>query len=200
MKSLAGNEKLKKSLGGRAKDYPQKNRFCSVVDFRKMDDKWKNNEDKEENLLMFQAQDGGDEVHDNMNLTYFHNSKKNIIPNPKSKGNDDVGDKVEPILAARTTGPQLTLSFHVDALDNMRCYLYINGQCARFMPPDIKMVLPRFFDDSDVNKKFVDSERIDKIIDGLDGKLRDDIFQAFLDENKVECPWKTEFQAKQKKN
>merc|ERR1712129_228895 len=42
-------------------------------------------------------------------------------------------------------GKMLTFSFHAEAEDNIRCYMYSNGQMMRFMPKDILTVLPRFF-------------------------------------------------------
>jgi len=192
-------EKVKKKMNRMS--YPHKFRFCSVVDFRKMkggDDESKADPDEsKDNLFMFHPQEGGDEVTGKVKLTYFHNSKRNIIPNPGNLNDDD--EKKNPILASDTHGPQFVLSFHVDELDDMRCYLFINGKCTRFFPPDIKMVLPHFFVESDANKDFVKGDDIDEIINNLDGKLRDGKFAAFLEENKVECPWKKEYVNKKKK-
>jgi len=200
LKPLA--EKVKKETN--QKFYPHKSRFCSVVDFRKMkggDDESKADpEESKDNLFMFHPQDGGNEVDGKVKLTYFHNSRRNIIPHPENLNDDD--DKQRPIFSSETHGPQFVLSFHVDELSDMRCYLFINGQCTRFFPPDIKMVLPRFFVESKANKDFVAGKSepsIDEIINNLDGKLRDDKFSAFLEENKVECPWKKEYEDKKKK-
>merc|ERR1719195_440311 len=174
--------KKKLSIGP---DYPQKYRFVGAADFR----------GKENKLFMFTAKEGTDKVYSDVKLSYFNNSKENIIP---SKKKDDDDEKKEP-LQARSVGPQFVLSFHVDSVEDMRCYLYINGQCARFFPPDIKMVLPRFFEESDENKAFVDGPEIDRIIMDCKGKIRDDKFKAFLDENKVKCAWEEEYKLKNKK-
>ena len=112
------------------------------------------------------------------------------------------------------------LSFHVDSAENIRCYLYINGQCTRFLPPDIKMVLPLFFEKNKVNDAFVNDGKCDEMIRRVQDKLRgmiqsvlmvisefdilwmcwwlitDDGFRAFLKANKVECAWKKEYTSK----
>merc|ERR1711971_583651 len=49
-------------------------------------------------------------------------------------------------------GKMLTFSFHVEAEDNIRCYMYSMGQMMRFMPKDILTVLPRFFVAEDKKK------------------------------------------------
>merc|ERR1711933_131670 len=40
----------------------------------------------------------------------------------------------------------MTLSFHIEAVDEIRCYLYMHGGMIRFIPEDIQLILPVFFD------------------------------------------------------
>eukprot|EP01084_Bolivina_argentea_P312447 540926_1 len=42
-------------------------------------------------------------------------------------------------------GSLLTFSFIVKEQDQIKCYLYWNGQTIRFMPEDVKIILPRIF-------------------------------------------------------
>lgn len=64
------------------------------------------------------------------------------------------------------------LSFHVESEESMRCYFYIHGQCTRFMPADMKMLLPLFFEDSDANRKFAEGKVIMEWINDMETKLR----------------------------
>ena len=36
-------------------------------------------------------------------------------------------------------------SYHIEAVDRIKCYLWWNQQCIRFMPRDLKNILPRMF-------------------------------------------------------
>ena len=63
------------------------------------------------------------------------------------------------------------LSFHVDSKEDIRCYFFVHGQWTRFQAKDIKLLLPLFFVESDENKAFVKSKRIDQLIDEMDGLL-----------------------------
>lgn len=193
----AAYEKLKD--GAKNKRFPVESRFCSVLDLRKShDDDGKKeeedgNEEKEDgNLFVFEPEAASAKVHPNPSaLNFFHNSRHSIIPNPEPSGGDDEKE-ADPMLNAKTLGPHILLSFHVEAADNMRCYIHINAQCTRFLPEDLKMLLPLFFEESQDNLNFVKSPELKAMIDGLDGKLRDDQFRVFLKDNKVECAYKQE--------
>jgi len=182
----------KLSAAAQSKQFPQHHRFCSILDLRKGRDDGKGGGDEKDdgNLFVFEPEAESQKIHKNaMALNFFHNSKHSIIPNPKPSGDEKEN---EPMLSSATTGPQIMLSFHVEAEDNMRCYFYINGQCTRFLPEDLRMLLPLFFEESEENLKFVKGEGIKQMIAGLEGKLRDDQFRVFLKDNKVECPYQKE--------
>merc|ERR550539_111300 len=77
-------------------------------------------------------------------------------------------------------GAMIVLSFHVESTDEMRCYMYINGQVLRFMPEDIQLVLPLFFDaEFKKNKEFAQSEKAKKLVKKMKDNLRDVHFEAF---------------------
>merc|ERR1712083_317806 len=131
----------------------------------------------------FGAAEGSDSLAASaLSLNYFHNTKKSIVPG--------VPSTEEAVLNASSTFPHVTFSFHVLAADEIRCYFYTNGQSARFLARDIKLVLPLFFVNSEENKEFAEGKEMLKIIDRIDGKLRDEPFERFLKDNKVECPLK----------
>ena len=61
----------------------------------------------------------------------------------------------------------------MDQQNDMRCYLFMNGQCARFIAEDVLLLLPYFFEDTKENKKFVESPEARHIINRMKmkGKL-----------------------------
>jgi len=161
--------------------FPQFTRFCSILDFRA-------DEEKEDNLFVFEPEDGSKKIHKNaMALNYVQNSRRSVLPNPDSKDDED-----SQLLTAMTTGPQFMLSFQVEAADNMRCYLYINGQFTRFLPEDLKMMLPNFFVQSEDNEKFTESDELKEMIERMKEKLIDVRFRAFLKASEVKCPFEEE--------
>ena len=66
----------------------------------------------------------------------------------------------------------LQLSYHVDEQDNIRCYFYFAGQCARFLPEDIKLLLPLFFEETDTNTKFANGKEALFIIKSMRMRLK----------------------------
>ena len=184
------------------KTFPRFNRFCSVLDLRGDDkgkDDEKKEDSDEHNLFVFEAEEKSKMIHKPvMALNFFHNSKTNIIPDPNASDEPDIDQNDEPTLASGTLGPQIMvcaplksirestardnyrlcclrniqLSFHVEAADNMRCYFFINGQCARFLPEDLKLMLPLFFEPTDENVEYMDSKELDRMIKELDGKFK----------------------------
>jgi len=192
-------------MEGKVKEesFPRNQRLCSVMDLRGPDDA----ENGIDNFFLFRPVDGADRVEQNpLSLNYFNNAKKSIIPNANDQKQDDHGDKA--ILNTATSGPQITLSFHVDTEDSIRCYFFLNGQCTRFQAQDIKLVLGRIFEiagddrQSQQNKAFLegnDQINIMEIIEDVETKLKDDDFEKFLRLNKVTCPLKEEQEKKDKK-
>merc|ERR1712079_30504 len=162
----------------------QFNRFISIVDLR---DEVKDNDGN--NLYLFEPQKGAKKLHKNPSaLNFFHNSKQSVIPNPDADPNDEENELETQKLTAVSTGPQITLSFHVESEESVRCYFYINGQCTRFMPADLKMLLPLFFEDSKENREFANSDEIMRWIKGMEDKLKDIAFMKFLEKYGVKGP------------
>eukprot|EP01084_Bolivina_argentea_P313600 543082_1 len=90
----------------------------------------------------------------------------------------------------------LTFSFITKDTNAIKCYLYWNGRICRFMPSDIKDVLPRLFNmewnneisvsdysERGANELFMENnEVINKLITKIENVLNDECFQNFLEE------------------
>jgi len=99
---------------------------------------------------------------------YLNASRTSLLP-------PDIGS-----LSEGMTGSLMTLSFHVHSVDVIKCYLYFGGQIIRFMPSDIKNVLPRLFNmDFPGNAEFVKSKLIDEYAEAMARMLMDCQFEAF---------------------
>merc|ERR1712228_1003802 len=127
-------------------------------------------------------------------LWYFDSSKTCIVPNigyteamladkinnvSKDKQSEEVIHSGFP-----AGGSLLILSFHVEAADNIRCYLYLNGCMTRFFAEDIVNLLPRYFEDSKENQEFIESDEAKTMIEEMKPRLRDMKFEAFYNEYK----------------
>ena len=77
----------------------------------------------------------------------------------------------------------LTFSFHVKTEDVIKLYLYHNGQCMRFMPEDIKNILPLLYNmkyGNGMNEKWLGrTKEVDSYIDRMKRCLKDIEFDAF---------------------
>eukprot|EP01084_Bolivina_argentea_P245334 410778_1 len=84
-------------------------------------------------------------------------------------------------------GGMLTISFHAIQQDEIKCYLYFNGQVTRFFPEtDIKDLLPVFFDeeyDKD-NETWAQGDDVKRYMTQLNGTIRDHEFEAFYEKYK----------------
>jgi len=78
-----------------------------------------------------------------------------------------------------TNGEACFLSFHVEAVNVIRAYLYLDHQILRFFPEDIINILPQYFIDSNENVKFVQSKEAQSLVADMKKKLVDEPFDAF---------------------
>ncbi len=91
---------------------------------------------------------------------YFAASKQCIIPgegyNNGKGGNDNMTNTIGCI--TKSNGKLITLSFHIEAADEIKCYLFYEGQASRFYGQDILQVFPTLFDmEYKNNKEFIQS-------------------------------------------
>merc|ERR1712154_501383 len=74
-------------------------------------------------------------------------------------------------------GSVMTLSFHVKQENVIKLYLYMNGQCIRFMPEDVKAVLPVLFNmEFGDNKQWIKTKEADSLIKQMNRGLKDEQF------------------------
>jgi len=186
--------------------YPRNRRFCSIYDRRKLGNE--NNKGKEDNiiddeeLIIYEPTDDSDKFPENgkhVQMFYFEASRKCVIPGYDVK--NDAGQREKMTKSIITSqcpcqGGRMTLSFHVESVDEIRCYLFLNGQSLRFMPEDIILVLPIFFDPKVAigatvpNEKWKESKEAKELIELMKPKLRDVHFSAFLKKNTSFPGWR----------
>eukprot|EP01083_Nonionella_stella_P071763 192963_1 len=111
--------------------YLHKKRLIAMVDRRTSKDDPKARDD----IYMFESPLGGRRIPDDAVPEWYINSSATCLI-PGQRPQDDLGAK------HHFKGGLLTLSFHVKQENEIKCYLFWNGQMIRFMPNDIKTVLP----------------------------------------------------------
>eukprot|EP00486_Rosalina_sp_Unknown_P016080 CAMPEP_0201594826 /NCGR_PEP_ID=MMETSP0190_2-20130828/192025_1 /ASSEMBLY_ACC=CAM_ASM_000263 /TAXON_ID=37353 /ORGANISM="Rosalina sp." /LENGTH=1042 /DNA_ID=CAMNT_0048054591 /DNA_START=564 /DNA_END=3693 /DNA_ORIENTATION=- len=106
---------------------------------------------------------------------YFDQSRICLIPRPVTENTPKI-DATETL-----QGQLLTLSYHVNAADDIKCYLLWQGCSQRFYPQDIVEVLPKLFvcDHRDTfgNKEFAESVGIKRLASKM--KITDTKFEEF---------------------
>merc|ERR1712154_77209 len=182
--------------------YPRKHRFVSLIDRRKKTES--NGTVGQDEILFFEPPNNCNTFPEDAHvpLWYFDSTRTCIIPNigyehgkhlknidKKAADNNLEGQKKalnEPITSQTPCkGAILILSFHVESDNEIRAYLYLNGQITRFLPMDIIDILPRFFDPTyKKNKDFAKSKLAQDLVDRMMPKLKDIKFEAFYQEYK----------------
>merc|ERR1712087_557520 len=174
---------INKKYKDAAKNYPSKNRFCSFMDRRK------DAEQKEvaNEHIFFEPASNCDKFPQHKSghvpLWFFDSSKTSIIP---SIGyHKEITDQAAASKAATLNrqpseqnitsgsacaGAMMLLSFHVEAANEIRCYMYLNGQVARFFADDIVDLLPRYFADSEENKAYLAGEDVKAAVANIEGE------------------------------
>ena len=112
----------------REKTFPQYNRVCSVLDLRsyrnEKDDEKKEDDD---NLYVFEPEMKCKKIFKDVRpLTFFHNSKVSVIPNPQAIGNPNIDREHKPVLASGTRGPQIMVCVHSMSNTKMNTMLLLN--------------------------------------------------------------------------
>eukprot|EP01084_Bolivina_argentea_P270384 459746_1 len=78
-------------------------------------------------------------------------------------------------------GGLLTISFHVKSKDEVKMYMYFDGQMIRIMPKDIPTIFPILFNmEYGNNEKFMQNKKeMDSIVQNISKVIKDVYFQAF---------------------
>merc|ERR1719361_2456929 len=158
------------------KDYPQNERFLSVVDRR----------NNGESVLFYAPPENCRSLPHPVNpFRFFENARACVVPDEdyveRLKEKDVANQKSPKTVTTLSIKRGIVLSFHCLSTEEIRCYLYMNGQGMRFMPEDICHLLPIFFDpEFEDNKKWATSKEAKNLVREMDKKLRDDGFKAFF--------------------
>jgi len=197
---LEGNG-LKKidDLGQRS--YLQRKRLISFVDRRGQSGGF--DQSLNDQIFMFEPpEDARDIPEDAVPEWFVSSSRTSLLPDlkydPKKGGLEDDGkeDDPDPDDDEATKHPDkfknigvlfpcssalLTLSFHVKQENVVKAYLYHNGQSIRFMPEDIRDVLPTLFNmEWGDNAKWIKKEKdVQHYVDVMAKCLVDVEFKAF---------------------
>mmetsp|Transcript_31106 Transcript_31106/g.27379 ORF Transcript_31106/g.27379 Transcript_31106/m.27379 type:complete len:536 (-) Transcript_31106:14-1621(-) len=131
--------------------YPTKRRFNVAIDRR---------EDKDGLILFFEPPSNCDKMPEDGHVIewYFNATKQCLIP---GKGyNSGKGDKTTTLNgSSKTDGQLITFSFHIESLDEIKCYLFYNGCVSRFYGQDIMEIFPNIFDmEYEDNMKFTKND------------------------------------------
>ena len=156
------------------KTYPHRRRFCAFVDRRK-------GEFETDELTFFEPPKNCDTFPEGeyVQLWYLDSTKTCILPD---EGYDAGRGKGKAITSASRLDNMLTFSFHADAEDSIRCYMYFYGAMMRFMPQDCIAVLPRFFHEGfGGNKKWPASYAAKALVDKMQSLLVDAKFEVFYE-------------------
>ena len=156
--------------------YPRKKRFCSMIDRRG---------DGDDELIMFEPPDDSNTMPDkHVPDWYFNAGKTCIIPsmgytNGKKTKDFDPQDTIRVDNAYK--GRTITISFHVEDEESVRCYLFWNGCYIRIIyPNDLKKILLSIFDIQYKENKNYLQNKVDDDLKKL--KVKDETFDSFYKE------------------
>jgi len=179
------NGQLKQKYSGKElQEYPRNHRFCSVFD-RRAADKSKGIIDGDE-LIFFEPPDDCNTFPEKKHLPmfYFETSRKCIIPGEDVTNIENQRIKMEKMVKnsqCANKGGTIVFSFHVESTDEIRCYMYVNGQACRFLADDVRLVLPTLFDmEYADNKTWIGGKECGELMERMKKQLRDVHFMAFL--------------------
>eukprot|EP01084_Bolivina_argentea_P312996 541938_1 len=165
--------------------YPRRFRFVHILDRRGL------GKDNQDELIFCQARRDcckfppADKNCDD--LWYFNSSKTCLIPQDDTKDCQNKPSLANDVINtnhAMNCG-MLTLSFHVQSEDEIRCYIYLGAAMIRFAAEDLKTYLPAFFEDTSGDlEAYLNSTDLTDLIKNIDKKLIDLRFDAFYRKNK----------------
>eukprot|EP01083_Nonionella_stella_P019174 53300_1 len=162
-------------------EYLHRKRLIVTIDRRvskndeKEDTEDESNEDTEDDIWMYEPPNATDIPRNAVPESYINSSVTCLIP-PQRGAKDHFN------------GDLLTFSFHVKEEDQIKCYLFYCGLVIRFLPEDIKTVLPKIFNmEYPGNQEFVDGktekhsdDKVDDVIARMSKRLVDTKFNEFM--------------------
>lgn len=108
----------------------------------------------------------------------LHEYPKNSIPEWNFEASNATGAIFPNGLSANSAGDGIlfVVSYVVEEKDKIRIYIYHRSKMMRFLPKDIKMVLPEFFVKTEENDAFINSNEIDDYAKSI-SKAKDPSFE-----------------------
>jgi len=166
-----------------AEQYPQLHRFVALIDRRKPNDDNREYVADSDEIIFYEAKPMT-LPKEPCSLWFFESSKTCIIPGKEVEHDSELSDAQKEKIKPKTSldpcmGSLMILSFHVEADDTTKCYMYLHGQLLRFFPDDLVQILPRYFVDNEQNKKFVNSSDAKEMVKSIKANLRDKKFEDF---------------------
>lgn len=109
-----------------------------------------------------------------------HEYEEKMNQNGNYNGINDNENMIDLEVGQPIGGYQFTLSFHVESIDDIKCYMFYQGWIARFFPQDMIEIWPLWFDESKENKAFINNQKKWKPrMNELQQMLTDDQFQLW---------------------
>ena len=173
-------------LQGDEQSYLMNKRLVTMVDRRKQAQEL--NVDSADTIFMYEPpKDCRDIPKDAVPEWCFSSSKSCLLPAANVEDDEkydfEGGHRLQyhNVTSQTSDSSLLTLSFYVKTAKVIKVYLYYNGQCMRFMPEDIKTVLPMMFNmEYGENAEWIQREKeVNDNIEQLTCCLKDVEFQAF---------------------
>lgn len=155
---------------GKHKNYPHKRRFCAIVDRRE-------DEHETDDLTFFEPPQNccafPEHKEGHVQLWHFEASRTCILPDKGYARGEHQANALTSMTACA-----MTLSFHAESVDEIRCYLFVNGGMMRFMPQDIISILPKLFDpEFSDNAEWANKAK--GLVEKMAAQLTDPKFDAF---------------------
>eukprot|EP01084_Bolivina_argentea_P172458 298733_1 len=177
-------QKLVSKLPKTESRYPQKRRFCLLVDRRR-----KVNKHNTDEIVILQPPNNCNSYPYGKYtpLWNFDSSQTCIIPQVGYNNNAKNIDASTLTSKNHCNGSLVIISYHVEAKDQIKCYLYLNSSMSRFYVEDIMEILSGYFIESDSNKKLLKSTSMlaQGLREKLKGKINDLPFERFCDKYKI---------------
>eukprot|EP01084_Bolivina_argentea_P040979 75614_1 len=140
-----------------AKDFPRNKRIIMIADRRnKKNNVFGNSASQDgDKIYMYQPPKGHQIPNNHLYEKFIQTSAECVLP--KSKRDGVICKQVN---SKTGSSKYFMLSFHVEAEDEIRCYMYHRSQIWRFFPQDILDVWPCLFAECDgFNKQFVREQK-----------------------------------------
>mmetsp|Transcript_10409 Transcript_10409/g.9419 ORF Transcript_10409/g.9419 Transcript_10409/m.9419 type:complete len:201 (+) Transcript_10409:3-605(+) len=191
LRSQLKDKKTYPLKGQGSSQYPHRSRFITMIDRRKKEGK--------DDTYMYCAPGDCRDIPSNYVPEWFVSaSKSTLLPdleygdgqnalkdaNSDKAKTDETKEKLEKANIGsgfHAKGGLLTFSFQCKAADQIKCFLFYNGQVIRLFPDEIEDVFPQIFNMEHPRNKgyFTNNKHFKSTMANIEGKLIDKRFNAF---------------------